>query len=111
MPSSPSPVKKIKVEESSDPSPSKKSSPVKIKVEDSDIKVVLGPSGKSYDKVCIQSTIRGFQINVIRGDLFTQPKSEASLAFCVRKGLPQNEEGYCQNFQTKVWPSFRISQS
>ena len=50
-------------------------------------------------------------MSFIRGDLFTQPKSEASLAFCVRKGLPQNEEGYCQNFQTKVWPSFRISQS
>ena len=42
---------------------------------------------QSYDKISIQSTQTGFELNIHRGDLFTKPHSDVSLAHCVSRDL------------------------
>ena len=42
---------------------------------------------QSYDKLSIHSTLTGFQLNILIGDLFKKPNPDASLAHCVSRDL------------------------
>ena len=84
------PTKKRKFEaEDEEEKTQKKVKIEKEEEEQNNVEVELGPSGRSYDKVAITSTLTGFQLKVLKGDLFKdvpEPKS-TSLAHCVSQDL------------------------
>lgn len=82
-------------------SSSKSPSPIKkIKVDKSDLEISLGPSGKSYDKVSILSKSSGFELKIVRGDLFKEPDNHVSLAHCVSRDLKMSK-GIAKLFRSK----------
>ena len=82
--------------------PSKNVSPVKkVRVNDDQIDVTLGTSGKSYDKMKIKSKKSLFELNVLYGDLFKLPDSNnTSLAHCISRDLKMNK-GVAKIFREK----------
>jgi ATP-dependent DNA ligase I len=95
--SSPVSVVKQKSDLSAAPAPMAAKSP---KVENESIKVTLGASKRSFDKVGIKSIETGFELNVIRGDLFKTSTDKTCLAHCVSRDLKMNK-GIAKLFRDK----------
>ena len=106
--SSSTPAKK----EDLSPSPKKNSStPVKkVLIHDENVDVVIGSSGKSFDKMNIKSKTNDFELKVIFGDLFNAPDQTTSLAHCVSRDLKMGK-GIAKLFRDKFGRTNELAQA
>ena len=89
----------------STPSPVKK-----VLVHDENVDVVIGSSGKSFDKMKIKSKTSNFELNVIFGDLFKLPDQTTSFAHCVSRDLKMGK-GIAKLFRDKFGRTNELAQA
>ena len=111
-PSTPSSSSSTPAKKKEDLSPAKKNStPVKrVMVHDENVDVVIGSSGKSFDKEKIKSKTTDFELKVIFGDLFDLPDQTTSLAHCVSRDLKMGK-GIAKLFRDKFGRTNELAQA